>query len=197
MAFKDIERRREYNREYQRKWRAENPEKVAGYVAKGKDLEAGAAYMREWRKANPEKEKEYRATAKEKDPLASARRTAKSYQKHKARRQKGGRDAYHRKDELRRGLRLGAIEQLGGKCENCGEDCPPCLDFHHIDPSKKKDCIGTLIGGCYNQERIDAEVAKCVLLCRNCHAILHWGELVEVHDMLRKRREQNPTEGGQ
>ncbi len=28
-------------------------------------------------------------------------------------------------------------------CENCGEDHPACLDFHHIDPREKKFSVST------------------------------------------------------
>jgi hypothetical protein len=60
------------------------------------------------------------------------------------------------------------------KCEKCGENHPAALQFHHRDP-KQKDFV--LVQGAYgghSKERILAEIAKCDVLCANCHFKLHW-----------------------
>ena len=55
-------------------------------------------------------------------------------------------------------------------CAKCGESRIHVIDFHHIDPSQKKFDIGA------NQtsyELLAEEIAKCVLLCSNCHRDFH------------------------
>lgn len=59
-------------------------------------------------------------------------------------------------------------------CATCGEGRPQCLDFHHREPADKKFVIGS--AGSRSRKVIETEMAKCVVLCRNCHAILHWEE---------------------
>ena len=43
------------------------------------------------------------------------------------------------------------------------------LQFHHVDPSAKSFSLSER-GLARSLERARAEVAKCVLLCANCHA---------------------------
>jgi transposase len=62
----------------------------------------------------------------------------------------------------------------GNKCEICGYDkSPKCLDFHHIDPTKKKFQISQSY--LRPMPVIEEEVAKCILVCKNCHAEIHHG----------------------
>lgn len=62
-----------------------------------------------------------------------------------------------------------AIKMDSG-CEICGyNEHPTALEFDHIDPSTKRDKVSNLMGNSY--EVIDAEIAKCRVLCSNCHAI--------------------------
>jgi len=64
---------------------------------------------------------------------------------------------------------------FGGKCVMCGYDkCLSALDFHHPDPSKKDDNVGRLLS---EKGKLVAykEAKKCKLVCRNCHAELHYG----------------------
>jgi len=60
-------------------------------------------------------------------------------------------------------------------CEECGENHPACLDFHHKNPLEKKFSIGRP----HNRSSIKgliAEIAKCQVLCANCHRKEHWNE---------------------
>lgn len=70
------------------------------------------------------------------------------------------------------------IDKKEGGCERCGfqaED--PCqLDLDHIDPlskrvsqSGKRITPSSMMG--YSVESIVAELAKCRVLCRNCHSL--------------------------
>jgi hypothetical protein len=61
------------------------------------------------------------------------------------------------------------------KCEDCGENHPACLDFHHRDPGEKKFSIGRL-KDYMSMRLLQSEIAKCRVLCSNCHRKRHWDE---------------------
>lgn len=54
-------------------------------------------------------------------------------------------------------------------CSRCPENDPVCLDFHHCDPSLKEVNIANAIHSGWSKARIEAEIAKCEVLCANCH----------------------------
>lgn len=56
-------------------------------------------------------------------------------------------------------------------CERCGEKDPLVLTFHHKDSSTRKYTVSGM--GAHSIEVIDTEIAKCVVLCRNCHVRVH------------------------
>lgn len=60
------------------------------------------------------------------------------------------------------------------KCEICGENHLACIDFHHLDPSKKERGISRTVFRGWNWERIYKEIEKCRVLCSNCHKKLHY-----------------------
>jgi hypothetical protein len=62
-----------------------------------------------------------------------------------------------------------AIERLGGVCVICGS--PENLEFDHVDPTTKSFTIASSWSA--SQERFDAEIAKCQLLCEACHRHKH------------------------
>lgn len=57
-------------------------------------------------------------------------------------------------------------------CENCGENFPPCLDFHHKD-SDKEYLVSTMPNNGRSWDSILKEISKCQLLCANCHRKEH------------------------
>lgn len=58
------------------------------------------------------------------------------------------------------------------KCERCTENHPACLDFHHV--AGKKDIEISKIVNCGRSiESIKKEMAKCIVLCANCHRKEH------------------------
>jgi hypothetical protein len=64
------------------------------------------------------------------------------------------------------------IAERGGKCECCGYDkYTGALQWHHLDPTQKEFSISNRRGS--PLEKLRAEVAKCKLLCANCHAEAH------------------------
>lgn len=52
-------------------------------------------------------------------------------------------------------------------CVDCGERDLLVLDFDHISGTKHGD-ISRMIGGGTSVERLEAEIAKCVVRCSNC-----------------------------
>ncbi len=73
-----------------------------------------------------------------------------------------------------RAVKRRCVEYSGGKCERCGYDkCMASLDFHHIDPTQKEFSI-CQANRHTNWEKIQKELDKCMLLCKNCHYELHY-----------------------
>ena len=64
-------------------------------------------------------------------------------------------------------------------CTRCPEAHPACLQFHHTDPSKKEVSVAEAVRRAWSRERIMAELAKCEVLCANCHAKHHAKEGAE------------------
>jgi len=76
----------------------------------------------------------------------------------------------------RRKVKAILVAEAGGCCQLCGYDeCAAALEFHHIDPARKAFGIG-MRGVTRAIATVRAEVAKCVLLCANCHAAVEFGE---------------------
>jgi hypothetical protein len=83
------------------------------------------------------------------------------------------------KDKLRRNkyiqeTKKRCMEYLGGKCSVCGlkTDFLSVYDFHHKNPEEKESCIRELLN--YSWEKIEKELIKCILVCANCHRIIHF-----------------------
>lgn len=73
-----------------------------------------------------------------------------------------------------RGLnrKLHLVRQLGGKCSRCGYSTNlAALTFHHLGSKEFKLDARSLSNR--KIAPILAEVAKCKLLCHNCHAEVH------------------------
>lgn len=65
-----------------------------------------------------------------------------------------------------------AINLHGNQCADCKTKChPACYDFHHLDPSQKD--FNPCSGLSKKVEVFLAEVAKCIMLCANCHRVRH------------------------
>lgn len=64
-------------------------------------------------------------------------------------------------------------KQERGGCSRCGEAGPACLEFHHID-GEKDATIARLVADGRPRTVIEAEMAKCELVCANCHRQMHF-----------------------
>lgn len=69
-------------------------------------------------------------------------------------------------------------------CSKCGESHPACIQFHHRNRSEKtRDVNWFSWHG--SKKRLLAEIAKCDVLCANCHAKLEYelfGPMVQRED---------------
>jgi hypothetical protein len=119
------------------------------------------AYQEEYHAAHPEKRKEIQH---------------RSYLKHHTERLgKLGEYRRHNRAELRNGRRDRMARWKEGKCcKVCGENHPACLDFHHREPGSKDFDIAYAVNVGMGDDLIISEIAKCDVMCRNCHTKLHW-----------------------
>ncbi len=62
--------------------------------------------------------------------------------------------------------RLWALELLGGRCVSCRTREE--LEFDHVNPATKSFNIGQHLGK-YSEKKLEEELAKCQLLCKDCH----------------------------
>lgn len=59
-------------------------------------------------------------------------------------------------------------------CADCGGMFPPyVMDFDHRDPSTKEFNVGSYM---VSIARLTREIAKCDVVCANCHRERTWGD---------------------
>ena len=64
------------------------------------------------------------------------------------------------------------------KCEICAESRHWVLDFHHKDPREKDFAVSKMIVNSMSKELILIEISKCIVVCRNCHADIHYKKYI-------------------
>lgn len=74
--------------------------------------------------------------------------------------------------------RIGA-HLLANPCVDCGESDIRVLDFDHRDACEKTAEVMKLAKAAYSWARVSAEIAKCDVRCRNCHARVTYARLGE------------------
>jgi hypothetical protein len=112
--------------------------------------ESDKEYQRQWRLANPRKVEAYRAT---------------TYSRHHEKMNAGKRKRWEKRQEW-----IAEYKAIH-PCGRCGFNDIRCLEFHHRDPTDKAFKIGTTYT---SQKKLEDEVAKCNVLCANCHRIVEW-----------------------
>lgn len=67
-------------------------------------------------------------------------------------------------------------------CLDCGKKYPPyVMDYDHRDPAKKSFPLSNVIqGGLVSLNRFYEEVAKCDVVCANCHRERTWGPKIHL-----------------
>lgn len=78
-----------------------------------------------------------------------------------------------RKTSRARALKQAAIQAFGNKCSGCGETFPPAIyEFHHAGVDDKANHLSPMFRDS-KVDKIAAELAKCSMLCANCHRAVH------------------------
>lgn len=91
------------------------------------------------------------------------------------------------------------IHEMGGKCFRCGvEDLHwAAYQFHHRFPKDKLYNIGAYLGceaGFFETHIVPEAKNKCVLLCSNCHDIIH-ADREEMTDLVFNLKEKSAKTG--
>lgn len=81
-------------------------------------------------------------------------------------------------------------------CCKCGEKDYACLDFHHISDDKEID-VGLAASRNWSIERLAQEIAKCIVICANCHRKLHRDEKLQGKARVEEHRSWAPEVSGQ
>lgn len=67
---------------------------------------------------------------------------------------------------------LNALKEAN-PCMDCGVSYPArVMDFHHVREEKIGN-LGTMLSVSASWEELKAEVAKCEIICANCHRLRH------------------------
>jgi excinuclease UvrABC ATPase subunit len=72
---------------------------------------------------------------------------------------------------IRKELRDKIMSQF--PCYICHEPRIACLEFHHLDPNTKEKHVGQST----SVSMLLKEASKCIVLCANCHKLLHNGDI--------------------
>ena len=68
------------------------------------------------------------------------------------------------------------LDYKGGKCLSCGyNNYQGALEFHHLDPNEKDMNVSDLVH--FSIKKLKEEIRKCIVLCANCHRMVHAGLL--------------------
>ncbi len=87
-------------------------------------------------------------------------------------------DYARRRDEHRARRRDWLDEQKSESCLDCGVAFPPCvMDFDHREGEEKLFNIGA--SGGIALAVVKKEIAKCDLVCANCHRIRTYGPVAK------------------
>lgn len=160
--YKSIEDRKRHI-EYCKNWYEKNKEK--------RKLSKKAWYEKNKERVI-EKAKEYTNTHKDKS-IAYHKEYYSNPENNKRRAETSKLARIRRREIFKRLL----IEYKGGKCERCGYNkYDGALDFHHIDPTTKKNNLSgfsTYYEAMGKLDEAKKEADKCLLLCSNCHREEH------------------------
>jgi hypothetical protein len=136
-------------------------------------------YQREYYAKNKERILARMKTYREKNPEAvrqTAQRSEKKHSKERYARRKNNEQyqeymkTYNVHHYTMRKKRFDELK-VGG-CTLCGYNVhPSSLDFHHKNPEEKAWTSNQFMNR--NWEVAQEEAAKCILVCANCHRLLH------------------------
>ena len=183
MPYKDIEKYKEYQRQYREKNRESLNTQMRQHYSDNKEdyRECRKQYYDEHRDEILFQHKQYYEGNKEAILERNRAYHKVYYQENRSElleknRQhvKAHREKYTECQQDKRAVRSEWLRELknGLACIQCGESDPSCLDFHHRDGVKKDGQISKMIMGA-SMEKVISEIEKCDVLCASCHRKHH------------------------
>ena len=76
-----------------------------------------------------------------------------------------------RYEKRKENLQWLAEQKKNLSCIRCGENHPACLEFHHTGVKRKE--VSLMAARKWSRENILQEIARCIVLCANCHRREH------------------------
>lgn len=58
------------------------------------------------------------------------------------------------------------------RCQRCGEDRSPAIDFHHQKETGRE--VSAMVNDGFSKEQIIQGIEYCIVLCANCHRVEHY-----------------------
>lgn len=89
----------------------------------------------------------------------------------------------HYTGNYRRNKRCILVQKIKSesKCSSCDCTKMECLDFHHIEDNKEQGIGAMIRDKSVSMEQLETEIKKCIILCSNCHRILHANDREKEH----------------
>ena len=86
---------------------------------------------------------------------------------------------------LRRSKKAEFVQKFNSTCSKCKLTFPDYVfEFHHLDPETKEKTPSQLF--MLSDEKIEAELQKCIMVCSNCHKIIHHEDNYKAHEKRKK-----------
>lgn len=85
----------------------------------------------------------------------------------------GGKEKIVARNRINRAAKAKYVTDIksAGSCTDCGNQFhPAAMDFDHVGTDKVAP-VSQLVANNVSYKRIDAEIAKCELVCANCHRV--------------------------
>lgn len=147
-------------REYHRKYRSEHREKSRAYAEAYRNNPANAEKIRVSLEANREKRRLYAIEYYKKYPDRVRESKLKSEAKNPG----------HRRRYKRKILEMFNLVKMDRPCYDCGGVFPPeVMDWDHLPGTKK--CFSLNKVASHGFDAVLDEIAKCQLVCSNCHRL--------------------------
>lgn len=78
---------------------------------------------------------------------------------------------------IRRLVKNKIVQLKGNKCAVCGKTYPNAVyDLHHLNSEDKEFNLGNKTST-VKLDKVLAEADKCILVCANCHRMIHSGDV--------------------
>jgi hypothetical protein len=90
------------------------------------------------------------------------------------------RDRPYTEDRKRRHRAWVTKQKAQRGCADCGLSDGVCLDFHHREDERKWLTVSQMVTYGYRKSRLAEEIAKCEVLCANCHRRHHADDPEEI-----------------